>query len=219
MTTCIRDPPPAAATLSICHASNNNVLIPQACSNTCWRDQLLANACNKKFAKFYWSTSAVLIQPKSLQSDPVLYSQQVFPHSFRLHISISFSPELVLFYSLNMFFVFSLQFCLSPGLFVAVASWDLCIRSTEILLIHLGQKKWMWPSCVKFEAVFAGTYLCLQSWGLTGTAGWWKHTNHCQPQLCIPPVRSRSSTWTILFIPSLLPKGDMTSSQSSDSNC
>lgn len=43
-TTSSEIPLPAVAPLSICHTSNNNVLSPQACSNTCWRDQLLANS-------------------------------------------------------------------------------------------------------------------------------------------------------------------------------
>lgn len=43
-TTSSEIPLPAVVPLSICHTTNNDVLSPQACSNTCWRDQLIANS-------------------------------------------------------------------------------------------------------------------------------------------------------------------------------
>lgn len=42
------DSPSSCCPLSICHKPNNNVLSPQACNNTCWRDRQLANGFIKQ---------------------------------------------------------------------------------------------------------------------------------------------------------------------------
>lgn len=78
----LREPPspPAVATPWICHALDNNVLRPQACSNTCWRDQLLGNACNNRNSRIqvcpeYWLTLLPLFPgrfPPLAQTTPYL---------------------------------------------------------------------------------------------------------------------------------------------------
>lgn len=97
-------PRPAAATLSICPASHNNVLSPQACSNTCWRGQTSADASHKPegFSSVSWelasnqsSTSTTKIPPKSFQTDLFLYSQRALQIS--IHCNYTLSPHLFIF--------------------------------------------------------------------------------------------------------------------------
>lgn len=74
--------PPAAASLSICHRSNNNVLSLKACFNTCCRGRILAGAGNKQdprvqLAPWNWpKITSEHLQRKScttlLQSNPFL---------------------------------------------------------------------------------------------------------------------------------------------------
>lgn len=131
--TCSEIPLPAVATLSICHALDNNVLSPQACSNTCWRDQLLANSCNNRSPRF----KLVL----SISWNYFLYSQCAFHQSLRLHIIstyLSLGPSHFTHW-IRYFFLFLCSFVFLPGLFVTVASWNLCMRSIQILCRHKGQ--------------------------------------------------------------------------------
>jgi len=211
-TTCIRGPSPAAATPSICHATNNYVLSPQACSNTCWRDQLLANACNNRSPRvstLSWEVVTITgqhQQPK-FHPNPSNLTPSFIPTELSLiHSEYTLSAHLffwlVSFYSLNKFFF--LQFCLSPGPFVAAARWDLCMRSVQIL--HLGQ-------CHGLNVTqLCEIWVCILCLQVTISV-----CNHEASQgLYISLVCGRSATWTRLETLTLLPKGEMTSTQSSE---
>lgn len=111
----LRDCPPAAASLSICHESNNNVLSPQACSNTCCPHPLLANSYNNQSPRVrlcpenWTEITGLHRQHKSLQSDPSLYSHPPFPpFAQREHYRcISFSG-VIWHTEKSIFFAFSL---------------------------------------------------------------------------------------------------------------
>lgn len=143
---------------SCCYTINlsqpdNNALSPQACSNTCWRDRLLPNACNNQSPRVWlcpenWPKLLVNISSVNPAQIPPIWPLPLFPLCFSpftqsthyLHISLSW---LLSFYSLNPFFwlFFSLQFCLSSSLFVAMASWDLCMGPIQIFCVRRGQCK------------------------------------------------------------------------------
>lgn len=159
----LRDPPPAAATLSICHASDNNVLSPQACSNTCWRDQLLANACNKRSPRVRlcpenWPKLMVNISSVNPAQIPPIWLHPLFPALFPpfthyLHISFSW---LVSFYSLNKFFFCFLLYSFAFPL-ASLWQWqaETCVWGLHKYCAYTRDnvRAWMWPSCVKFESV------------------------------------------------------------------
>lgn len=133
--TCSESPPPsppAVATLWICHALDNNVLRPQACTNTCWRDHLLANAGNK------WSSRIHIL---SIGWHNFLYPRCRFQHSLRLHVictSLSLGPSHFTHWAFcSCYLLFG--FCPPPSTFVTVASWNLCMRLIQILCTQKGQ--------------------------------------------------------------------------------
>lgn len=78
---------------------------------------------------------------------PFLYSQLAFPHSLPVHIistslslgSSRFTHWMKKFFFLFFFLLFLSSFAFPPGLFMTVASWDSCIRPTQILSVHQGQ--------------------------------------------------------------------------------
>ncbi len=172
----LRDPPPAAATLSICHASDNNVLSPQACSNTCWCDQLLANSCNSRTPRFWLCPEN---RPKSLVNIGSVNPAQISPiwplplfpvcfppftqSTYYLHISFSW---LVSFYSLKVFFFaffstvlpFPWPLC-STGKLRLVYEVYTNIVHTPGTLSGLECDPAVWN--LSLYAVFTGTYLCL----------------------------------------------------------
>lgn len=166
-----------------------DVLSPQACPDTCWRDQLLASTCNNQSPRVRrypenWPILLVNISGINPDEIPPIWPLPLFPALFppfiqsARYLCISFS-WLVSFYSMNMFCFcfFPLQFCLSPGLFVAVASWDLCMRSTQILRVHQGQCQglnvtqlfeiWAWTLCLQVRISVCNHV------DLTGAADWW----------------------------------------------
>lgn len=136
------DPPPAAAPLSICHKLNNNVLSPQACNNTCWRDQELANAFNNQSPRvpFYPDNRPKSAgqhhqcksHPNPSDLTPSFFLPFISPFaqgSFYLNISLSllFPPGSFRCW-INRFFAFFSTLLPFSGLFVVVASWDLSVR-------------------------------------------------------------------------------------------
>lgn len=104
--TCSEPPsPPAVATPWICHALDNNVLRPQACSNTCWRDQLLANECNNQGPRIQvcpvcWLTLLPLFPicfPPLAQTTHYLHISFSWPFSFYSLTFLSFFPAVLSF--------------------------------------------------------------------------------------------------------------------------
>lgn len=152
---------------------NNNALSPQACNNTCWRDQQLANASinqgpggfclTLRMVQKYCSTPAVQIPPKSTQSNPALF---VLPACIFAFFSVFILSR---HHSLASSWVILM---LKKQVFVVVASWDLRMRyETSIVYIRDSVRAWTRPSCVEWVSdgcVHAYVNSCLYSWALTG---------------------------------------------------
>lgn len=147
----LRDHPPAAARLTICHVGQE---CTQACRSTCRRDRLLVYACddrsprNRVCPENRPETSGPHQLHKS-RPNPFNLIPSFIPSSFSIirwvHI-ISSSPSLgfshftswkVVFFSALFFFF--LQFCLPLSLFATLASWDLFKGTIQILCTHQGR--------------------------------------------------------------------------------
>lgn len=143
---------------------DHDVLSPQACPDTCWRDQLLASTCNNRSPRVRrypekWPKLLVNISWINPDEIPPIWPLPLFPalfppfiHSAR-YLCISFS-WLVSFYSMNMF-----CFCFFPCSFASplASLWfrqaETCVRGLHKYCAYTRDnvRAWMWPSCVKFE--------------------------------------------------------------------
>lgn len=161
----LRDCPPAAASLSICHESNNNVLSPQACSNTCCRDQLLANPYNNQSPRVQlcpenWTEMTGQHRQRKSRPNPSNLTLPFIPiplflHSLRENIIVA-SLSLGSFDTLKS--LFSLPFLYSFA-FPLASLWlrqaETCAWVLHKYYVHSRDnvRAWMWPSCVKFESM------------------------------------------------------------------
>lgn len=148
---------------------NNNALSPQACNNTCWRDQQLANASINQGPRVLFDAengpkvlfntgSANPTQIHPIQPCPFCSPSMHFCLFLSVHF-ISLAPSWVIL-------------MLKKQVFVVVASWDLRMRyETSIVYIRDSVRAWTRPSCVDSVSdggVHAYVNSCLYSWALTG---------------------------------------------------
>lgn len=142
----------AAASLSICHGSNNNALSLKACFNTCCRDRISATciqragpvgpACSSELARI----TAEHLQHKSGTKIPPIWTFPLIQPLIATHPGYTLCPHLSLSWVILLFrnktnpylCAYSLRLSFLPGPSAASASWDLCLSSAQILCVHRG---------------------------------------------------------------------------------
>lgn len=128
-----RSPSSCCYTINLLSPSDNNVLSPQACCNTCCCDQLLANACNvhrPQGLTLSWGLAKITSQHQRRKSHP--NPSNLTPSFIPITRSTIHSAHIIST-SLSLgssHFTHSIHFLGSaPFLWPLVASWDSCMNS------------------------------------------------------------------------------------------